>query len=178
MITTPAEMEASDRTEEPIEEIKRPDAGPRPAPTTEARSVIGLQDLRQRIYATAKAGRVRMEKGGVAIGCTARLVCTTTMRCGTIVKASHPIGPITHGEEAVGRAWCWKSARRVRCGGAWKLGVNLGAMPRPYLLSPSRPPQGSFRARRRAHPAKLGWSPATGSSLQSSNPSSLHSLVK
>ena len=74
MITTPAEMEASDRTEEPIEEIKRPDACPRPAPTTEARSVIGLQDLRQRIYATAKAGRVRMEKGGVAIGCTAHSV--------------------------------------------------------------------------------------------------------
>jgi hypothetical protein len=61
MIKPPAEREASDRAGEPTEEIKRPDAGPRPVPSTEAHSVIGLQDLRQRIYATAKAEPEKME---------------------------------------------------------------------------------------------------------------------
>ena len=55
MIKAPAEREMCDRAKEPTEEIKRPDAGPRPVPATGARSVIGLQELRQRIYDTAKA---------------------------------------------------------------------------------------------------------------------------
>ena len=55
MIKPPTEREPRDRTLESFEEIKRPDAGPRTAPVTGTHSVIGLQDLRQRIYATAKA---------------------------------------------------------------------------------------------------------------------------
>jgi RNA-directed DNA polymerase len=55
MTKPPTEREARDRTLESFEEIKRPDAGPRMASATGTRSVIGLQDLRQRIYATAKA---------------------------------------------------------------------------------------------------------------------------
>jgi len=55
MIKPPTERVSRDRTLESFEEIKRPDAGPRTAPDTGTRSVIGLQDLRQRIYATAKA---------------------------------------------------------------------------------------------------------------------------
>jgi hypothetical protein len=51
----PCGQQSSVKTGGKGEMIKRPDAGPRPAPTTETRSVIGLQDLRQRIYATAKA---------------------------------------------------------------------------------------------------------------------------
>jgi hypothetical protein len=55
MTKPPAEREASNRAGEPTAEIKRPDMGPRPVPTTEARSDIGLQGLRQKIYITAKA---------------------------------------------------------------------------------------------------------------------------
>jgi len=55
MTKPPTEREVRDRTLESFEEIKRPDAGPRTAPATETHSVIGLQDLRQRIYAAAKA---------------------------------------------------------------------------------------------------------------------------
>jgi len=55
MIKTPTEREARDWTLESFEEIKRPDAGPRTTSATGTHSVIGLQDLRQRIYAAAKA---------------------------------------------------------------------------------------------------------------------------
>jgi len=55
MIKPPTEREARDRTLESFEDIERPDAGPRTASAKGTHSVIGLQDLRQRIYAAAKA---------------------------------------------------------------------------------------------------------------------------
>ena len=55
MIKAPSERDTGNRTLESFGIIKRPDAGSQTASATEPRSVIGLHDLRQRIYDTAKA---------------------------------------------------------------------------------------------------------------------------
>ena len=55
MIKAPTERDTRNRTLESFGIIERPDAGSRTTSATGPRSVIGLQDLRQRIYDTAKA---------------------------------------------------------------------------------------------------------------------------